>query len=75
MVSLIIASPLNLDLVSKTAKNHHTLEWSIDVFEHSYYTTYTTILGIFSLIIVNIEKFPSLQAFRRLGTIHIFTHN
>ncbi|GAA6845031.1 hypothetical protein AOH207_07510 [Helicobacter pylori] len=60
MVSLIIVSPLpNLDLVSKTAKNHHTLEWSIDVFERSHYIT---ILGIFSLIIVNIEKFQSLQA-------------
>lgn len=35
--------------------------WSIDVFEHSYYITK---LGIFSLIIVNIEKFPSLQAFK-----------
>ncbi|GAA7675858.1 hypothetical protein JP0148_06300 [Helicobacter pylori] len=59
-----MVSPLpNLDLVSKTAKNHYTLEWSIDVFERSHYTT---ILGIFSLILnivnVNIEKFPSLQA-------------
>ncbi|GAA9175710.1 hypothetical protein Taiwan43_07190 [Helicobacter pylori] len=58
MVSLVIVSPLP-NLVSKTAKNHYTLEWSIDVFERSHYIT---ILGIFSLNFINIEKVPSLQA-------------
>ncbi|GHS23352.1 hypothetical protein JP0118_10360 [Helicobacter pylori] len=60
MVSLVIVSPLpKTNSVSKTAKNRYTLEWSVYVFEHSYYTTN---IRHFFINLVNIEKFPSLQA-------------
>ncbi|GAA9897716.1 hypothetical protein VN0773_11420 [Helicobacter pylori] len=67
MVSLVIVSPsIPRIWYQRPLKTTTHFEWSIHVFEHSYYIT---ILGIFSLIInivniniVNIEKFQSLQA-------------
>ncbi|GHR80195.1 hypothetical protein VN0647_08370 [Helicobacter pylori] len=72
MVSLVIVSPyynIEFDLeFGKPLKTATRFEWSIDVFGHSHYTIN---IKHFFINIVNIEKFQSLQAFTRLGTIHI----